>query len=34
MIMEIREATKNDIDSIEKIYENIHDEEETSRQER
>ncbi|WP_253289399.1 GNAT family N-acetyltransferase [Clostridium sp. MSJ-8] len=26
--MEIREATKNDIDSIEKIYENIHDEEE------
>ena len=27
-IMEIREATKNDIDSIEKIYENIHDEEE------
>ena len=28
MIMEIREATKNDIDSIEKIYENIHDEEE------
>ena len=26
--MEIREATKNDIDSIEKIYENIHNEEE------
>ena len=26
--MEIREATKNDINSIEKIYENIHDEEE------
>lgn len=26
--MEIRKATSNDIDSIEKIYENIHDEEE------
>ncbi len=26
--MEIRKATKNDIDSIERIYENIHDEEE------
>lgn len=26
--MEIREATKKDIDSIEKIYETIHDEEE------
>ena len=26
--MEIRQATKNDIDSIEKIYESIHDEEE------
>lgn len=26
--MKIREATKNDIDSIERIYENIHDEEE------
>lgn len=26
--MKIRQATKNDIDSIEKIYENIHDEEE------
>lgn len=26
--MEIREATKNDIDDIERIYENIHDEEE------
>lgn len=26
--MEIRKATKNDIDCVEKIYENIHDEEE------
>lgn len=26
--MEIRKATKSDIDSIEKIYERIHDEEE------